>query len=262
MNRQSTVSRSITTDELRSLVRKSPTALAAHDKSAWLELFAEDHTVEDPVGGRPVIGGGFDKKSGSRGRGPLSRFWDTFIEPNNIRFHQERDDIVTGLSVVRDVTIEVGFPGGVTARAPMHLLYEVTLDEEVPRIRRHASHWEPGPMFAQVRGVGPTVLRIRARTVARMIRLQGVGGAHAYGRSRNSVGEAGKRSVLDLVHASQSGDQAARNLLGGKDVRDIVKIIAAGDTVTVSCTADGVQAVVFFYLNRKTMTIRRCDVYS
>ncbi|PTR26517.1 SnoaL-like protein [Rhodococcus sp. OK519] len=257
-----TITRTTTTQELLNLARQSPAAVAVHDKNAWLGLFADRHVVEDPVGGRPVLGGLYDRRSHVRGRDALARFWDTFIAPNDIRFHVENDDIVSGLDVIRDVTIETRLGGGVVAKAPMHLLYETTLDEGAPRIRRIAAHWEVAPMFAQVAGVDRAKLAVAAGMSARMLRLQGLGGSLAFGLAVRSVGERGKRSVRRLVADAKRGDSRAVELLGGRVVENVTKLIAAGDAVTATCTVAGEHAVLFCYLNRKTMQVTRAVVYG
>ncbi|MGW5074126.1 nuclear transport factor 2 family protein [Rhodococcus sp. NPDC004095] len=247
---------------LLALAHASPAAVAAHDKAAWLGLFARQHVVEDPVGGRPVLGGLYDKRSLRRGGEPLARFWDTFIAPNDIRFHIDRDDIVDGLTVVRDVTIETRLGGGVAAKAPMHLLYETTLDDGEPRIRRIAAHWAVAPMFAQVAGVDPAKLKVGMSMGARMLRHQGLGGSLAFGAAVRSVGERGKQSVRRLVESAGRGDADARAVLGGRTVTDLTKVIAAGDAVTASCTADGSPALLCCYLDRRSLRVIRAVVYS
>lgn len=256
-----TITRTVSARELLDLVHRSPAAVAVHDKNAWLGLFAARHVVEDPVGGRPVLGGLYDRRSRVRGGAPLARFWDTFIAPNDIRFHVEHEDIVSGLDVVRDVTIETRLGGGVVAKAPMHLLYETTLDEGAPRIRRIAAHWEVGPMFAQVAGVDRANLVVAATMSARMLRLQGLGGSLALGLAVRSVGERGKRSVRRLVADAHRGEHTARALLGDTPVDNITKMIAAGDTVTATCTVDGAHAVLFCCLNRTTAQVVKAVVY-
>ncbi|MFK0250510.1 nuclear transport factor 2 family protein [Amycolatopsis azurea] len=53
-------------------------AVRARDKDAWLDLFAVDALVEDPVG--PSA---FDPEGkGHRGRDAISAFWDKAIAPN------------------------------------------------------------------------------------------------------------------------------------------------------------------------------------
>ncbi|MGW4478560.1 nuclear transport factor 2 family protein [Rhodococcus triatomae] len=248
--------------DLLTLAHASPAAVAEHDKEAWLGLFSRYHVVEDPVGGRPVLGGLYDPRRRRRGRDPLARFWDTFIAPNDIRFHVQRDDIVDGLTVVRDVTIETRLGRGVVAHAPMHLLYEATLDEGEPRIRRIAAHWEVAPMFAKVAGVSPAKLAVGTSMATRMLRNLGLGGSVAFGAAVRSVGEPGKTAVRRLVEAATRGDSDALDTLGGRVVGDITKIIAAGDTVTASCTVDGSPALLCCYLDRSSLRVVRADVYA
>ncbi len=92
--------------ELLATVARSPAAVAAGDRAAWVSIFAHFNIVEDPVGSRPHHSGIFDAKAGKRCQAPLERFFDTFIAPNDIRFHVDRD-IVCENHVVRDLTIEI-----------------------------------------------------------------------------------------------------------------------------------------------------------
>jgi steroid delta-isomerase len=55
--------------------RRSREAVIARDKEAWLEVFAENAIVEDPIGPSP-----FDPEGkGHRGRDAISGFWDQAI---------------------------------------------------------------------------------------------------------------------------------------------------------------------------------------
>ena len=55
--------------------RRSREAVLARDKAAWLEVFADDAIVEDPIG--PSA---FDPEGkGHRGRDAISAFWDMAI---------------------------------------------------------------------------------------------------------------------------------------------------------------------------------------
>ena len=82
------------------LIEKSPAAVAVQNKAAWMDIFARYSLVEDPVGSTPHLSGVYDCRQGYRGRERLSRFYDTFIAPNKIRFQVDRDT-VCGLHVVR-----------------------------------------------------------------------------------------------------------------------------------------------------------------
>src|SRR5687767_12055103 len=72
-------------------VAQSPKLCAAHDKAGWVSLFARDGQINDPVGSKP-----------HDGHAAISRFYDTFIAPNALKFDVERD-FVSGMSVMRDL---------------------------------------------------------------------------------------------------------------------------------------------------------------
>ncbi|WP_216898213.1 nuclear transport factor 2 family protein [Nocardia alni] len=57
--------------------RASQDAVRARDKAAWLDLFAADGIVEDPIGPSVFSPDG----SGHRGREAISAFWDKAIAP-------------------------------------------------------------------------------------------------------------------------------------------------------------------------------------
>lgn len=57
--------------------QRSREAVRARDKQAWLEVFAEDAIVEDPIG--PSA---FDPEGkGHRGKDAIAAFWDKAIAP-------------------------------------------------------------------------------------------------------------------------------------------------------------------------------------
>lgn len=76
----------MTTTENRAHVagRRSREAVIARDKQAWLEVFADDAIVQDPIG--PSA---FDPEGkGHRGKAAISAFWDKAIAPTDrIEFH-------------------------------------------------------------------------------------------------------------------------------------------------------------------------------
>src|SRR5690606_33906741 len=88
--------------DLLTAVQASPRAVAAHDKDTWVSLFAPGAAVNDPVGSTPHVG-----------PAAISRFYDTFIAPNTIAFHVDRD-LVAGRTVVRDLSIETTMSTGAT----------------------------------------------------------------------------------------------------------------------------------------------------
>ena len=72
--------------------RRSREAVAARDKQAWLDNFAPDAKVEDPVG--PSM---FDERGvGFQGRERISQFWDLSIgTTESIEFVFD-DEIICG----------------------------------------------------------------------------------------------------------------------------------------------------------------------
>jgi len=64
--------------------RRSRAAVAAKDKRAWLQVFAEDAVVEDPIGPSH-----FDPEGkGHHGKEAIAAFWDKAIAPTDkIEFH-------------------------------------------------------------------------------------------------------------------------------------------------------------------------------
>jgi steroid Delta-isomerase len=63
--------------------KRSREAAMSGNKKAWLDLFADDAIVEDPIGPSH-----FDPEGkGHRGRDEISAFWDKAIAPNKLEFN-------------------------------------------------------------------------------------------------------------------------------------------------------------------------------
>ena len=63
--------------------KRSREAAMARNKEAWLDLFADDAIVEDPIGPSH-----FDPEGkGHCGRDEISAFWDKAIAPNKLEFN-------------------------------------------------------------------------------------------------------------------------------------------------------------------------------
>ncbi len=246
--------------ELLAIVRASPEAVAALDKARWLDLFAPDYVLEDPVGSRPVLGGVYDRRSGERGTGPLSRFWDAFIAGNDIVF-DVRADFASGRSIVRDAVITTTMAGGATVSTPLHILYEMTAGDRGWRIGRMAAHWEPAAVVAQL--ARPSIENITGGLAmgGRIVRQLGAAGSVRFAAAAFSVGTKGKVAVRQLVSRADAGDVVALRTLGGVVPHDLTKVIAAGDTVTATCVVGDQPAVLIAMLNRKTYAVRSAAVY-
>lgn len=276
-----------TAEDCLELINRSPAAVAAHDREAWLSIFAQYNIVEDPVGSAPHFSGVYDRKDGRRGFGPLKRFYETFIAANNIQFHVERD-IVCGLHVVRDLTIEILMSGRLTVRVPMHLLYELKVEQGELRIFRLAAHWELAPMLKQQMAHGVDSLIAGSAAGWRMFRYLGVGGTAKFMQAMSSVGNAGKDRVARFAYLFKQNHGSGLQALFAKSNAEIAfpyperfvtiaelaelggefqfgKKLAAGNTVSASVTyksdAGTQQGVAFFEFERHSLLIVSAKFY-
>lgn len=86
----------------RELGRRSRAAVEAKDREGWLDLFAPDAVVQDPIGPSP-----FDPEGkGHRGRDAIAAFYDKVIAPSErITFEIERSylcgDEVADVGIIR-----------------------------------------------------------------------------------------------------------------------------------------------------------------
>ncbi|MEW1740985.1 nuclear transport factor 2 family protein [Nocardia beijingensis] len=237
---------------LLAAVEASPRAVAAHDKSAWVGLFAPGAEVNDPVGSRPHIG-----------RVAIERFYDTFIGPNTIAFRVDRD-LVHPPMVVRDLTIVTTMSTGATVFVPMHLRYRLVELDGVWKIAHLAAHWELAGMIRQLLRTGLPGIAAALRLGPQLVVNQGVGGALGMLQALGGVGRRGKRATTRLFAAAASTDLSrVRELLGQRvdielpagtpvSVEEFTnrarnmrwsKVIAAGRTVTASVRLGAVSGV-------------------
>lgn len=276
-------------EQLLAVVEQSPAAVAIHDKVAWMAIFADYHVVEDPVGSSPHIGGVYDGKTGYRGHGALSRFYDTFIEPNNIRFEVAKD-YVCGNHVVRDLTIHITMSDKVQVQTPMHLLYELAEENGDWKIQRLAAHWELIPMLKQLFGKGLSALPVMAGLTVRMTKYQGLSGMLGFSKAALSVGKKAKQTVKDFAAAYNARDLAGLMAVVAHDnpmicwpypekavspsrlfdiaegeLRFSNKMLAAGNMISVSGTlsknGEESELVALFEFNKKTGKIASLKLY-
>lgn len=231
-------------EPLLDFVERSPTAVAGHDRDAWCALFARAYSIEDPVGSAP------QKPAYPEDRGPLRRFFDTFIEPNEIRFFPRRD-YVEGMQVLRDIEIEIRMARSVAVRVPMFLLYELVEEHGELRIRRLAAHWELLPMLGRLCRCGLGALPVLWSLTRRMLRNQGLRGLTGFARAARSPGAAGKSLLREIL--SQREEFRGRNL-------HYDKIIAAGSTVGARVSGEAGEGVVLAHVSGTAVV--RLSVYG
>ncbi len=190
--------------QVTEVVKTSPTLVGAHDKAGWLALFASDAVVEDPVGTRP-------HRRGANLRGPqdedeLGRFYEVFIAPNEVRF-EVRADLVVPPFAFRDVLIHTRLPNGYRVEVPAHILYEVCLQDGVPKLRHLAAYWALRSMPTLALKGGLQGLMAVNRQTFRMLRIQRLGGMAGYLRGFRTCGRRGPRLLERLVTKVNAADR-------------------------------------------------------
>ncbi|KRC65538.1 hypothetical protein ASE12_12705 [Aeromicrobium sp. Root236] len=224
--------------EVLALVRSSPAYVAVHDKVGWVGIFGQEHVVEDPVGAGPV-----------RSQEPcaLERFWDTFIAPNDIAF-EVAQDWIDGFDVVRDATIVTTLAPGVVVRTPAHLIYQTTYEDGALKVRRMAAYWEPLPVYRQLMLPRRAYVVAALGQFAHMFRTLGIGAALRFVGAARFVGRRRKQVLLAELAAN--------------GVREVSKVIAAGNSVTASGTQDGAPVAVIADFAPRSHTLRRLKTYE
>ncbi len=246
-------------------VKKSPAAVAAHDKNRWLNLFASDGLVNDPVGSKPHIG-----------RGAIDRFYDTFIAPNDIHFDVEHD-VVCGNTVVRDLVIETTMSNGLRVDVPTFIRYELIEEGGALKVHRLYAHWELLPMVMQTMKTGMKGLVAYNKLSIHMIRCQGMGGVFGFMRGFGGVGKAGKAIAEEFLGALSAGnarhaatllaDDASLEIPGfstmdaslfAEELKGLKwqKMIAAGRTVTAAVFQGEKRGLALFIFNNKRQVSR------
>jgi ketosteroid isomerase-like protein len=108
---------------IRELGIRSRAAVHAKDRDGWLDLFAADAVVQDPIGPSP-----FDLEGrGHHGREAIAAFYDTVIAPSeSITFEIEQSylcgDEVADVGIIRTVI------AGGTHEAVVHGVYTYRSD--------------------------------------------------------------------------------------------------------------------------------------
>jgi steroid delta-isomerase len=120
----------------RELGRASMAAVEARDREGWLALFAEDGTVEDPIG--PSA---FDPEGrGHRGREAIAAFYDTVIATNESITFDIRQSFLCGEEAANVGVIRITFAGGTVVEVDGIYIYRRAPDDKIASLR---AFWEP-----------------------------------------------------------------------------------------------------------------------
>jgi steroid delta-isomerase len=119
----------------RDLGRASMAAVEAKDRRAWLDLFAEDAVVEDPVG--PSM---FDPEGdGHRGTEAIGAFFDNVIAVNQSITFAIRQSFLCGDEVANVGVIRITFEGGSAVEVDGVYVYRRSPEGKISSLR---AYWE------------------------------------------------------------------------------------------------------------------------
>ena len=110
--------------------REAMAAVSAGDRQAWLDLYADDAVLEDPVGGSPLDPEG----KGLRGRAALEGFWDLIIGPNDFSFEITRSHS-GGSEAAMVATVRGHYANGAEVTYDGVFVYEVGNDRKIQSVR-------------------------------------------------------------------------------------------------------------------------------
>jgi steroid Delta-isomerase len=124
--------------------RRSREAAVARDKQAWLDLFAEDAIVEDPIGPSH-----FDPEgNGHRGKDAIAAFFDMAIAPSELEFHFEKSYVCGDEEANTGHIVIVA--SGYRVIAEGVFTYRVNADGKIAALR---AYWEPDKAAASAQPV-------------------------------------------------------------------------------------------------------------
>lgn len=187
--------------EVLEFVAQSPLYVYQHDRSAWLELFDENATLQDPVGS-PVL------QHAKNADDPFSRFYEVFIAANTIEF-RPRQDYVDSYEVMRDVTIHTAMSESCAIDVEAFIYYQVKEGEDGLLIEEMRAYWELGQNLKAVASQGLKCVGPSLALSGRMLKELGAGFALKYSGALKSVGDKGKSALekLELALANQDYGQ-------------------------------------------------------
>ncbi|MEO1695854.1 MAG: nuclear transport factor 2 family protein [Planctomycetota bacterium] len=110
-------------------------AVMSKDREAWLDCFTPDAVLRDPVGGSALDPDG----TGLVGREALAGFWDAVVAPAASVAFEVREEHVSGRSVARVATVEIGRSEGEPLRYDGVFVYDL---DEGDRIQKLCGYFE------------------------------------------------------------------------------------------------------------------------
>lgn len=117
---------------------RSIDAVARGDKQAWLDNFADDAIVQDPIGKSIIDPAG----EGFRGKAAIEAFWDKNIALGRPLFNLQ-SSICSGNECANVGTLTIQFSDGMVTQLHGVFTYRVNDEGKVTALR---TYWEPEEM--------------------------------------------------------------------------------------------------------------------
>lgn len=114
----------------------------AKNKAAWLDLFADDAILQDPVGVSPLDPPGL----GHRGKEAIGRFWDAAIAPGQLETNI-RESYPSGDECANVATFVNRMPNGVAVETDLVVVYRVDARGKIVSLK---AYWEYAKIAAQL----------------------------------------------------------------------------------------------------------------
>lgn len=114
--------------------QRSIDAVRAKNKDAWVNNFADDACIEDPVGKSPLDATG----NGHRGKAAIAAFWDMCIATGSVDFRIRESYPVSDIACANVGSI-VNNMGGMHIEAKGVFIYHVNAEGKVTHLR---AYWD------------------------------------------------------------------------------------------------------------------------
>ena len=122
--------------------RKSGKYVVEGARQAWLDLFADDALVQDPVGVSPLDPSGL----GHQGKKAIAAFWDMAM-PNGIASFEIRESHPAGDSCANVITLSNRLPDGTVVSTDCVAVYTANDAGKIISLR---AYWDFSKLAAQL----------------------------------------------------------------------------------------------------------------
>ncbi|MCA9621616.1 MAG: nuclear transport factor 2 family protein [Myxococcales bacterium] len=180
----------------------SPRRVHTGDRQGWLDLFAADAVLQDPIDA--------GRYEGTEG---IGTFWDVFIAPQRaIRLEVARDFWAPGRLVRQATVLTTNSASSEPLRVPALLRYDMR-DGWIAAL---TTIWEPAPTIGWYLAQGPRGWGALAQHGFRMMRGAGLAKGVSFGRAMLGIGRRRGKRVVEALAKVDAPQWSA--MLGGATI--------------------------------------------